>query len=92
MRCLKDSVASNVVPLSAHVFLHIAQELAVGDAHVRQEGDQVVGRVCSVWAAVVQTGGGERFCEEFLAAERRVSAAAFVGVSADVAVAVADVV
>jgi hypothetical protein len=41
---------------------------------------------------VVQSGGWERFCEEFLAAEGRVAAAALVGVSADVAVAVADVV
>jgi hypothetical protein len=41
---------------------------------------------------VVQAGGREWFCEEFLAAERRVAAAALVGVAADVAVAVADVV
>ena len=41
---------------------------------------------------MVQAGRGERFCEEFLAAERRVAAAALVGVAADVAVAVADVV
>jgi hypothetical protein len=92
MRQFEDPVASDMVPLSAHVFLHIAQQLTVGDAHVRQEGDQVVGGVCSVWAAVVQTGGRQGFCEEFLAAERRVAAAALVGVAADVAVAVADVV
>jgi hypothetical protein len=70
MRCLKDSVASDVVSLPADIFSDIAQELTVGDAHVCQEGDQVVGGVCSVGAAVVQTGGGEWFCEEFLAAER----------------------
>ena len=58
MRRLKDPVASNVVPLPADIFPHVAQELAVGDAHVRQEGDQVVGGVCSVRAAVVQAGGG----------------------------------
>jgi hypothetical protein len=92
MRRLKHSVASDVVPLPPYIFLHVAQKLAVRDAHVRQEGDQVVGGVCSVWTAVVQTGGGERFCEEFLAAEGRVAAAALVGVAADVAVAVTDVV
>jgi hypothetical protein len=70
MRCLEHPVASNVVPLPADIFPHIAQELAVGDAHVSQEGDEVVGRVCSVRATVVQAGGGERFCEELLAAER----------------------
>jgi len=41
---------------------------------------------------VVQAGRGQRFGEQFLAAERRVAAAALVGVSADIAVAVADVV
>lgn len=92
MRSLKDPVASDVVALSAHVFAHVPQQLAVRDAHVGQEGDEVVGRVGSVGAAVVQAGGGEGFREQFLAAERRVAAAAFVGVAADVAVTVADVV
>ena len=39
MRQFEDPVASDVVPLSAHVLLHIAQELTVGHSHVRQEGD-----------------------------------------------------
>jgi hypothetical protein len=34
VRCLKDPVASNVVSLPADIFPHVAQELAVGDAHV----------------------------------------------------------
>ena len=58
MRCLEHPVASNVVSLPANIFPDVAQELAVRDAHVRQEGDQVVGGVCSVRAAVVQAGGG----------------------------------
>jgi hypothetical protein len=41
---------------------------------------------------VVEAGGRQGFCEQFLAAEWRVATSALVGITTDISVAVSDVV
>ena len=69
VRGLEDAVAGNVVALAADIFTDLAKEVAVRNADVRKERDEVVRRVSSVRAAVVETSRRQGFCEQLLTAE-----------------------
>lgn len=57
VRGLEDAVAGNVVALASDVFAHLTEQVAVRNADVREEGDEVVWRVRPVGAAVIETCG-----------------------------------
>jgi len=89
---LEDAVACNVVALASNVFTHLAEKVAIRNADICEERDEVVWRVSSVRAAVVETSRRQWFCEELLAAKWRVATSALVRITTNISVAVADVV
>lgn len=94
MGVLEDPVAGDVVPGLAvtDVVADVAEQGAIVDADALEEPDQVVGAVGTVRAAVGLASAGWCFRQQFLARVWRVAASAAVGVAADIAVGVADVV
>lgn len=92
MRGLEDAVAGNVVSLASNIFAHLAEKIAVRDAHIREQRDEIIWRVSSVRATVVETSRRQWLCEQLLAAEWRVATTALVRITTNIAVAVADIV
>jgi hypothetical protein len=91
MLVFKDTVASDVETCFCDIFLDGFEDFAVGDAGGLEESHEIVLAEPAVGASVGLTAAGY-IRDEFLAGVRCVASAAAVGVAADVAVGVTDVV
>jgi hypothetical protein len=70
VRQFEHPITSNVISLSADIFPYVTEKFAIGHADVIEKRNEVVWRISSVRATVVETGGWQRLSEQLLTAER----------------------
>lgn len=92
MSRLEYPVAGNVVPLSPDVFSNTAQQISVAHPNALKQGEEIVRRVCPVWATMVLPARRKRLGQQLLTRVRSVASAALICVTTDVAIRVSDVV
>jgi hypothetical protein len=92
MRTLKHPITSNMIPHPPHIFLDPPKQLPIVHTHTLKQPHKVIRRIRAIRTSVIQARRRQRLGEKFLAGIGSVATTAFIGVAADVAVGVADVV
>ena len=88
----KDTVAGDMVPLSANVLGNTSQDIPVHDAGALEQRREVVRTEVSIWAAVAFATTRRVLSQYFLTRKGRITPATPIGVAPNITIRMPDVV